>query len=258
MPSSSVNTAAAVSTSPAAAKPSPCSCCRWRRPRPPSRPVTQQMMSKSWTPQSRKRCLRTRRRTRASGGPGRGWWGGRCAAIQLAGGGRVVRGLVGDVEAPLVADLYGDARGPHPSHHLDALGESAGQRLLAEHGEPASTAARISSGWASVQRLMTTPSNTASNQGVCGEATGSAPRRSATLVVRPGMMSATTSGVEHGQAGQGVGVELADPPEQSEAHGGLLPFLVGHRRGPPVLPGRRRPPGRRRRTWPRWRGGSAP
>jgi hypothetical protein len=31
--------------------------------------------------------------------------------------------------------------------------------------------------------------------------------------------------VDHGQAGQGVGVELADPaqPQQSEAHGGLLP-----------------------------------
>jgi hypothetical protein len=45
-------------------------------------------------------------------------------------------GLVGGVEAPLVADLHGNVRSLHPLEHLDALGDGAGQGLLAEHREP--------------------------------------------------------------------------------------------------------------------------
>jgi hypothetical protein len=59
-------------------------------------------------------------------------------------------------------------------------------------GSPASTAATISSGWASVAAAITTPSRSDFSR-ASGEAAGSAPRRSATLVVRSGMRSATTS-----------------------------------------------------------------
>jgi hypothetical protein len=55
---------------------------------------------------------------------------------QLAGGDGVVGGLVGDVEAPLVADLHRDVRGLNLLEDLGALGEGAGQRLLTEHREP--------------------------------------------------------------------------------------------------------------------------
>lgn len=58
-------------------------------------------------------------------------------------------------------------------------------------GSPASIAATISSGWASVLAAMTTPSRPDLSR-ASGEAAGSARTRSATFLVSEGMMSATT------------------------------------------------------------------
>ena len=216
-------------------------------------------MSKSWTPQSRKMPAGHGHVLRASGAPGRGWWSGRCAASparrrrrRRARPGRRRRSAAGSRSAP---GRPRPAPGPPPRRPRRW---SRASGFSQNTGSPASTAATISSGWASVPAAMTTPSRPARSR-ASGEAAGSAPRRSATLVVRSGMMSATTSESTMGRLARVSAWNspiLPSPSSPRRMVASFLPSWPPPRAGVP--PGRRRPPGRHRRTWPRWRGESSP
>src|SRR6266540_66714 len=108
-------------------------------------------------------------------------------------------------------------------------------------GTPASTAATMSCGWASVDPAMTTPSTPAASS-ASGESAGSAPNRSATCFVAVGAMSVTT---RESTAGRLVNVPAWKPPilpspmsprrmmsDLSWLGGCQDPVRIRHRRGP--------------------------